>query len=75
MITQQEWTESIYKNVNELAQLAWTLGIDIVSIKLKDLPVREGTDHGDEIYTVKAPKLKEINTGYMTIKVIKEESK
>lgn len=67
----EKYAEQIFEMVNKLSKEAWQMGIDIVSIRLNPNIVRRGTKKGDELFTIQPPEIKEINTPYMSIKVVK----
>lgn len=69
---QKEYIENIFKNVNNLCEKAWELGLDITEIRIQDSWVQDIGPffYGDKI-TLKAPDIKEINTDFGTVRIIK----
>ena len=69
----KEYSEFLFKTVNELAEKAFISGIVIKTISLQDNWVEtfgpNRSIHGDK-YTIPAPKVNKITTDYCDIKVV-----
>jgi hypothetical protein len=69
---QKEFESKLIKDVTEIVANAWTLGITITEIKLMDSFIQDigPSFYGDKV-VLKAPDIKEIETDFGTVRIIK----
>lgn len=66
----KEYEEQIIKAINEIAEIAFNIGIEIPEIIIKDTWFQVGLPYGNK-HIIPAPKLTKIDTDFGTIKVKK----
>lgn len=69
---EKEYAESLFKTLTELSEKAFEMGITINQVSLHDNHVEvygKGRSLYGDRYILKAPKIKVIETPYMSIKV------
>lgn len=71
---EEEYAISLLETLTEIAEVAWTQGIEIVSVRLKQNKVemgREGLLYGADSMIIDPPQVDVISTPFMDIKIVK----